>query len=36
MTNIHHAIDYVEIYVGDRMARTRSFYEQAFGWSFKD
>ncbi len=36
MTNIHHAIDYVEIYVGDRMARTRSFYEQAFGWTFND
>ena len=36
MTNIHHAIDYVEISVGSAMAATRSFYAQAFGWKFKD
>jgi predicted enzyme related to lactoylglutathione lyase len=36
MTNIHHAIDYVEINVGTTMARTRAFYEQAFGWAFND
>lgn len=28
-------IDYVEFSVGD-IARSRSFYGQAFGWSFKD
>lgn len=36
MTNIHHAIDYVEINVGTAMAPTRAFYEQAFGWEFTD
>lgn len=28
-------IDYVEFTIGD-IARSRSFYGQAFGWSFKD
>jgi predicted enzyme related to lactoylglutathione lyase len=36
MTNIHHAIDYVEINVGASMAPTRAFYAQAFGWEFND
>ena len=35
MTNIHHAIDYVELPVSDLPA-ARSFYEQAFGWQFND
>lgn len=36
MTNTHHTIDYVEINVGTAMARTRAFYEQAFGWELTD
>src|SRR6478609_2590202 len=36
MTNIHHTIDYVELNVGARMAETKAFYEQAFGWAFND
>ena len=36
MTNIHHAIDYVELNVGGSLAESRAFYEQAFGWSFND
>jgi predicted enzyme related to lactoylglutathione lyase len=36
MTNIHHAIDYVELGVADAMAPTRAFYERAFGWEFND
>ena len=35
MTNIHHAIDYVELPVSDLPA-ARSFYEQAFGWQFNE
>ena len=35
MSNIHHAIDYIELAVSD-LAATRSFYEAAFGWSFND
>jgi len=35
MSNIHHAIDYIELAVND-LAATRSFYEAAFGWSFND
>jgi uncharacterized protein len=31
----HHRIDYVEFLVDD-IARSRNFYGQAFGWSFKD
>jgi uncharacterized protein len=36
MTNIHHTIDYVELYVGDALGPTKAFYEQAFGWAFND
>ncbi len=36
MTNIHHAIDYVELWVGSAMAATRAFYAEAFGWEFND
>ena len=36
MTNIHHTIDYVELYVGGALPQTRAFYEQAFGWEFTD
>lgn len=35
MSHVHHTIDYIEINVSD-MAAARSFYEQAFGWSFND
>ena len=35
MSNIHHAIDYIELNVSDLPA-TRSFYEAAFGWQFND
>jgi len=35
MTNVHHAIDYIELNVSDLPA-TRSFYEAAFGWQFND
>jgi predicted enzyme related to lactoylglutathione lyase len=35
MTNIHHAIDYIELPVTDLPA-ARSFYEQAFGWQFNE
>lgn len=35
MTHVHHAIDYIEINTSD-LAASRSFYEQAFGWSFND
>jgi predicted enzyme related to lactoylglutathione lyase len=35
MTNIHHAIDYVELPAPDLPA-TRAFYEQAFDWQFNE
>jgi predicted enzyme related to lactoylglutathione lyase len=35
MTNIHHAIDYVEINARD-LAATTAFYASAFGWEFND
>lgn len=35
MSQVHHAIDYIEINVSD-MAAARAFYERAFGWSFND
>lgn len=35
MTNLHHAIDYVELGVRD-LAATKAFYERAFGWRFND
>ena len=35
MTNLHHAIDYVELGVRD-LAATKAFYERAFGWRFTD
>ena len=35
MTHTHHALDYVEINVGD-VARASRFYADAFGWSFND
>ena len=35
MSNIHHAIDYIELNVSD-LPVTRSFYEAAFGWQFND
>jgi predicted enzyme related to lactoylglutathione lyase len=34
-SNNNHRIDYVEFSVGD-IGRARSFYGDAFGWSFKD
>ncbi|NVB36958.1 VOC family protein [Pseudenhygromyxa sp. WMMC2535] len=33
--HLHHAIDYIEICVGDLAAATR-FYGQAFGWAFNE
>lgn len=33
--HVHHAIDYVEITVGD-LERAKTFYAAAFGWSFND
>lgn len=33
--HVHHAIDYVEITVGD-LERAKAFYAAAFGWSFND
>ena len=33
MSNLHHAIDYVELGVHD-LAATQAFYERAFGWRF--
>jgi len=35
MTHTHHALDYVEIGVGD-VSRAKRFYADAFGWSFHD
>ena len=35
MTNIHHAIDYIEFTVTD-LAASRGFYERAFGWQFNE
>jgi predicted enzyme related to lactoylglutathione lyase len=35
MTHTHHAIDYVELTVGD-VDRAKQFYAAAFGWSFND
>jgi predicted enzyme related to lactoylglutathione lyase len=35
MTNIHHAISYVELGVSD-LAATKKFYSDAFGWRFQD
>jgi uncharacterized protein len=35
MTNIHHAIDYVELPVAN-LAISREFYQRAFGWRFND
>ena len=35
MTNIHHAISYVELGAGD-LAATKAFYADAFGWRFQD
>jgi predicted enzyme related to lactoylglutathione lyase len=35
MTHTHHALDYVEINVGDLAAASR-FYAGAFGWTFND
>lgn len=35
MTNIHHAISYVELGVSD-LAATKTFYSEAFGWRFQD
>ena len=35
MTNIHHAIDYVELPARDLPA-TRAFYEKAFDWRFNE
>jgi uncharacterized protein len=34
-THQHHAIDYVEITVGD-LATAKRFYGEAFGWQFTD
>jgi predicted enzyme related to lactoylglutathione lyase len=35
ITHEHHAIDYVEITVGD-LAEAKRFYVTAFGWTFND
>lgn len=35
MTNIHHAINYIELNVTD-LAIARSFYSDAFGWEFNE
>jgi predicted enzyme related to lactoylglutathione lyase len=35
MTNIHHAIDYVELPANDLPA-VRTFYQKAFGWQFTE
>ncbi len=35
MTHTHHALDYVEINVGD-VPRAQRFYGDAFGWTFAD
>ena len=35
MTNIHHAIDYIELNARD-LAATTAFYAAAFGWEFND
>ena len=35
MENIHHSIDYIEIYVTD-MEKAKRFYSSAFGWKFID
>ena len=35
MENIHHSIDYIEIYVTD-MEKAKQFYSLAFGWKFND
>ncbi|MEZ4224801.1 MAG: VOC family protein [Polyangiaceae bacterium] len=34
-SHVHHAIDYLEIYVTD-MAAAQRFYGAAFGWTFTD
>lgn len=33
--HVHHAIDYIELYVTD-VAEAKRFYATAFGWSFND
>ncbi len=35
MTNLHHAIDYVEL-PAPNLEATRAFYEKAFGWQFNE
>jgi predicted enzyme related to lactoylglutathione lyase len=35
MTNIHHAIDYIELAASDLPA-AKAFYAEAFGWKFND
>ena len=35
MGHVHHAIDYVELAVGDLPA-AKAFYTSAFGWAFND
>ncbi len=35
MTNIHHAIDYIELPAAD-LADARAFYDRAFGWQFNE
>lgn len=35
MKQVHHGIDYVEFQVRN-MARTKAFYEEAFGWRYTD
>ena len=35
MTNVHHAIDYIELPAQD-LPSTRAFYEKAFGWQFTE
>ena len=34
-THVHHAIDYIELYVTD-VADAKRFYAAAFGWAFND
>jgi predicted enzyme related to lactoylglutathione lyase len=35
MTNIHHAIDYIELAASD-LSAAKAFYAGAFGWEFND
>jgi predicted enzyme related to lactoylglutathione lyase len=36
MAHTHHALDYVELAVGEDLDRAKRFYADAFGWTFND